>query len=93
MKYLISDYTPAPSPFLGPYGWTVSLHVILSVTHARDRLLKTVPALKELNIFIMAVDPCHTYSNGSERTNQDINGDFKLKKNDLHVLYKNNSAL
>ena len=31
--------------------------------------------------------PKHIYSNESERTNQDISDDFKLKKNPLHDLY------
>ena len=38
----------------------------------------------------MAVNPYHRYANESERANQDIYDDFKLKKPfDLHVLCKN----
>ena len=42
----------------------------------------------------MAVDPQHRYSNESERLNEDIYDDFKMKKPlDLHELYKKNSTL
>ena len=38
------------------------------------------PHTVRVQIFLMAVDPHHRYSNESERPNQDIYEDFKLNK-------------
>ena len=47
-----------------------------------------------VKIFILPVDPWHTYLNEAERANWDIYDDFKLKKPfGLHGLYNYMSAL
>ena len=38
------------------------------------------PRTVRVEIFVMAVDPSHRYSNESERANKDIYADFQVKK-------------
>ena len=48
-------------------------------------MYKDGPRTESIKLFPVVVDPLHRYSNESERTNQDIYDDFKLKKPfDLH---------
>ena len=53
-------------------------------------MTKVDPRTVRVKIFPMAVDPWHRYSNESERANEDIYDDFKLKKNTFgyDVFYK-----
>ena len=53
---------------------------------------KVEPRTVRVQLFIMAVDPYHRYSN--ERANEDVYDDFKLKNPfSFHGLYKNILAI
>ena len=43
-------------------------------------MTKVDPSTARIQIFIIAVDPYHRYSNESERADKGIYDDFKLKK-------------
>ena len=65
------------------------------VDFRRQILTTTVdPRAVSVNIFIMAVLPWHMYSKESERPNEEIYDDFKLREPfDLHGLYESISTL
>ena len=55
---------------------------------------KVDPRAVRVKIFLMAVDPSHRYSNESERADEDIYDNFKLKKNPLvSIIFIKKSAL
>ena len=68
-------------PALAAQGLTLSARG--STLDVRFWHLKSILHTGRVNIFIMTVDLEHRYSNRSERDNQDIYDDFKLKKNPL----------
>ena len=50
-------------------------------------MTKVNPRTVGVKIFLLAVDPWHSYLNESERANEDIYDDFKLKKPHLVAMF------
>ena len=87
------QYTPSRRPEDAKSMLTLTARGSTLVCRRQILTTKVDPRAVRVQIFLMVVDPSHMYSNESERANEDIYADFKLKKPfGFHNLHKKISA-